>query len=176
MWQSVTTETEGVQSMKTRNVLIALMAIFGIVVGTAMAGIDYSKDIYGNGAPIITMVDPMGDQASVTSPTSYNGRVIFVDLFGRHVKEYDDVTIGAGETKTFDVPLADNIGHVGIYTDYYKMPVPAMLGGAPNTGSSNNAMLAQWNMVAYLGGNRPHQAGKTYQLAPNGAWVWNTKQ
>ena len=180
MWQSVTTQKvkkQGVKDMmNTRNVIIAFMSIFGIVMGMASAGVDYSTDIYMKNAPLITMVDPVGDQAAVTAPIGYTGRVIFVDIFGRHVKQYNNITMGIGETRTFDVPLVDNMGNIGVYTDYYNMPGVAKLGGAPNIGSDNNAIVNQWYMVAYLGGKMPLHAGKTYQSAPNGAWVWNAKR
>lgn len=160
-------------NMDTSKVIVCIMAIMCMAgIAGAIGSVPYSKDVYGTNAPFISMIDPIGDAVEVTTPGGLvDSRMIFVDVFGNHKIEYAGINMDKGEVRTFTVPLKDNKGHVGIYTDYYVAPEPTLdYYGIPNPGAINNPALSAWSNVAYL--NATKQPGKIYKLGTNGIWGW----
>ncbi len=158
--------------MSTIGKLVGLVMALGIVLGLAAAGVPYNSDVFGKGAPYISVIDPTGDKITVTNPgDALTGRVIFVDAFGRHVKTVDSVTLNQGEN-VFDVNLP-NVGNIGIHTAYYVTPTAEQV-ALGELGLKNNDDLAMYNIVNWLpASNYP---GKVYQRGQNGIWGWVTKQ
>jgi hypothetical protein len=149
-----------------RTVVGALVAI-GLLVGLSMAGVPYNSDVFGKGAPYLSMIDPTGDKVVVTNPGEpVIGNLKFIDIFGRTVKDEGNIELATGDT-VFDVVLPDR-GNLGIHTAYYITPTAEEV-AAGALGGKNNDDLAAWGIVSWLSAER---MGGIYKLGSNGVWGW----
>jgi len=150
--------------MTTLGKLVGLVMALGIVLGLASAGVPYSSDVFGKGAPYISVIDPTGDKVTVTNPGApVVGNLKFINVFGRTVKDEGNISLATGDT-TFDVELPDR-GNLGIHTAYYVLPTVE----SGELGIKNNDDLAAWGVVSWLSASR---MGGVYKLGSNGVWGW----
>lgn len=152
--------------MSLRNVIGLVMAL-GIVFGLASAGVPYNNDVFGKGAPYLSMIDPVGDKVTVTNPGQpVVGNLKFINVFGQTIKDEGNITLPTGDT-TFDVDLPDR-GNLGVHTAYYVLPTAEQVANG-ELGIKNNDDLAAWNVVSWLSAER---MGGVYTLGSNGVWGW----
>lgn len=152
--------------MSTRNVIGAIMAL-SIVMGIASAGVAYNSDVFGKGAPYLSVIDPTGDKVTVTNPSQLViGNLKFIDVFGQTVKDEGNISLPTGDT-VFDVNLPDR-GNLGVHTAYYVLPTAEQVANG-ELGIKNNDDLAAWGVVSWLSAER---MGGIYKLGDNGVWGW----
>ena len=153
--------------MTTLGKLVGLVMAFGIVLGLATAGVPYNSDVFGKGAPYISVIDPTGDKVTVTNPGApVVGNLKFINVFGQTIKDEGNITLPSGDT-TFDVSLPDR-GNIGVHTAYYVLPTAEQV-AAGELGIKNNDDLAAWGVVSWLSAER---MGGVYKLGNNGVWGW----
>lgn len=133
--------------------LLRILAAALLVVASfaaVQAAVPYNSDIWGKNAPIVTVIDPVGDKVTVTNPgQEFNTSVIFIDAFGDTLRAYPTAPLANGKT-AFDVPLRDGMGSVGVCTDYYLVPAKKIdANGIPVLGSQLNTDFALHNVIAY---------------------------
>jgi hypothetical protein len=149
--------------------LTGLVMALGIVLGIASAGVSYNSDVFGKGAPYISIIDPTGDKVTVTNPGQpVVGNLKFINVFGQTLKNEGIIELATGDT-VFDVVLNDR-GNVGIHTAYYVVPTKEQV-ALGELGLKNNDDLAMASVITYLPASHMNDI---YKLGKNGVWGWVT--
>lgn len=156
-----------------RKLAITALVIGMIVIGLGMAvgNVSYNSDVFGKGAPYISVIDPVEDKVTVTNPGQMViGNIKFVDVFGQTIKDMGNINLSTGDT-VFNVSIPDR-GNIGIHTAYYVIPTAEQV-KLGSLGLKNNDDLAMYNIVSWLPAH--NYPGMIYKVEQNGLGSWVAK-